>query len=166
MAGAVRTGDREEPISSDANSSVTSMREAGRSPARGPQAVESGPALSTFTASWQLALEATAKSLKTVRSYTDSVRWLCRYLDDEGLPASVEVLAAGVTGGPAADLAGTIGRTVLGSLMPLRRLRTIPRVVKRAISKYNARGTIDRKTYKATLDITILASPLTTSGHP
>lgn len=76
------------------------------------------------------------------------------------------ILAAGITSGPAADLAGTIGRTVLARLMPPRRLRTSPRVVKRAISKYNARGTIDRKTRKATLHITILANPLTTSGHP
>ena len=69
------------------------------------------------------------------------------------------VLAAGVTAGAAIDLAGTIGRTVLASLMLPRRLRTSPRVVKRAISKYNARGTIDRTTRKATIDIAILAAP-------
>jgi hypothetical protein len=40
--------------------------------------------------------------------------------------------------------------------MPPRRLRISPRVVKRAISKYNARGKIDRATYKATIDIAIL----------
>ena len=34
MVGAVRTGDREEPMSSDADSSVTSMREARRARAR------------------------------------------------------------------------------------------------------------------------------------
>jgi hypothetical protein len=43
--------------------------------------------------------------------------------------------------------------------MPPRRLRTSPRVVKRAISKYNARGTIDRTTYKATVDLAILPAP-------
>ena len=69
------------------------------------------------------------------------------------------VLAAGVTVGAAIDLAGTIGRTVLASLMPARRLRTSPRVVKRAISKYNARGKTDRTTRKATIDIAILATP-------
>jgi hypothetical protein len=76
------------------------------------------------------------------------------------------VLAAGVTAGPAIDLAGAIGRTVLASLMPARRLRTSPRVVKRAISKYNARGTIDRTTRTATIDIAILAAPLTTDSGP
>jgi hypothetical protein len=43
--------------------------------------------------------------------------------------------------------------------MPNRRIRTRPRVVKRAISKYNAKGTIDRTSYMAT--ITILTSPTT-----
>jgi hypothetical protein len=76
------------------------------------------------------------------------------------------ILAAGVTAGPAADLAGTIGRTVLASLMPPRRLRTSPRVVKRAISKYNARGTIDRTTREATIDIAILPAPLTGGNDP
>jgi hypothetical protein len=41
------------------------------------------------------------------------------------------------------DLVGAIGRLVLANLLPDRRIRTSPRVVKRAISKYNARGTID-----------------------
>ena len=44
--------------------------------------------------------------------------------------------------------------------------RTSPRVVKRAISKYNARGTIDRATYKATIAIEIIAAPLTASDAP
>jgi len=65
------------------------------------------------------------------------------------------ILAAGITAGNATDLAGNIGRSVLASLMPPRRLRTSPRVVKRAISKYNARGKVDRTTYTATIDITI-----------
>ena len=76
------------------------------------------------------------------------------------------ILAAGVTAGPAADLAGTIGRLVLSSLMPARRLRVSPRVVKRAISKYNARGKVDRATYKATIDIVILTTDLTPGDEP
>jgi hypothetical protein len=76
------------------------------------------------------------------------------------------ILAAGVTAGPAADLAGNIGRLVLASLMPARRLRTSPRVVKRAISKYNARGMIDRTTCKAAIDIAVIAAPLTEHDAP
>jgi hypothetical protein len=52
MAGAVRTDDREEPVSSDASLSVTSMREARRSRARRAAAASSGPALSTFIGSF------------------------------------------------------------------------------------------------------------------
>ena len=76
-------------MSSEASSSVTSMREARRSRTR-RAAAASGPALSTFIASWQLALDAAAKSSRTVRSYTDSVRAFCRFLVDQGMPASVE----------------------------------------------------------------------------
>ncbi|HEX4090257.1 MAG TPA: IS4 family transposase [Trebonia sp.] len=76
------------------------------------------------------------------------------------------ILAAGVLAGPATDLAGTIGRHVLASLMPSRRLRTSPRVVKRAISKYNARGKIDRTSYKAAITIDIITTPLTPSDGP
>ena len=75
-------------------------------------------------------------------------------------------LAAGVIAGARIDLAGQIGRTVLASLMPTRRLRISPRVVKRAISKYNARGNIDRATYKATIDIAVLTSSLTPANDP
>jgi hypothetical protein len=58
------------------------------------------------------------------------------------------------------DLAGKIGRAVLANLLADRRLRVSPRVVKRAISKDNARGpTINRTSYKATLSIDILAPP-------
>jgi hypothetical protein len=45
------------------------------------------------------------------------------------------ILAAGVLAGPVTDLAGTIGRLVLASLMPGRRRRTSPRVVKRAMTR-------------------------------
>jgi hypothetical protein len=76
------------------------------------------------------------------------------------------ILAAGVTAGTVTDLAGNIGRLVLASLMPGRRMRTSPRVVKRAISKYNARGKIDRTSYKAAIAIDIITTPLTPSDGP
>jgi hypothetical protein len=79
------------------------------------------------------------------------------------------VKAANVIAGTVIDLVGTIGRHVLDNLMPARRLRVSPRIVKRAISKYNARGpTIDRRSYKATLNIDIFTppEPLTTSPGP
>jgi hypothetical protein len=66
------------------------------------------------------------------------------------------------------DLVRTTGRHVLADLMPARRLRVSPRIVKRAISKYQARGTvIDRTSYKATVGIDILAPPdaLTTTTN-
>jgi site-specific recombinase XerD len=77
----------------DATSSVTSMREARRTRARRAP-VSSGPALSTFISSWQLAIEAAAKSPRTVRSYTDSVRTLCRFLVNQNVPTSVEEVDA------------------------------------------------------------------------
>ncbi|MGH3830853.1 MAG: IS4 family transposase [Pseudonocardiaceae bacterium] len=70
------------------------------------------------------------------------------------------VKAAGVIADTVIDLVGTIGRRVLDNLMPDRRLRTNPRVVKRAISKYvasNARGRVRAGSYKATININILA---------
>ena len=76
------------------------------------------------------------------------------------------VLAAGVLAGPATDLAGTIGRLVLASPMPGRRLRISPRVVKRAMSRYNAKGKVDRATRKATIAIAILGAPLTPGDEP
>jgi hypothetical protein len=71
------------------------------------------------------------------------------------------VQAAGVIADTVIDLVGAVGRLVLANLLPDRRVRTKPRIVKRAISKYNARGpNIDRTTYKATINISILtASP-------
>jgi hypothetical protein len=76
------------------------------------------------------------------------------------------ILAAGVIAGTSVDLAGRIGRAVLAGLMPPRRLRISPRVVKRAMSRYNAKGRVDRTTYKATIDIAILAADLPTGGEP
>jgi hypothetical protein len=69
------------------------------------------------------------------------------------------VQAAGVIADTVIDLVGVIGRQVLANLLPDRRIRTSPRVVKRAISKYNARGTLDRTSYKATISIDILDPP-------
>ncbi len=78
------------------------------------------------------------------------------------------VQASGIIADTTIDLVGKIGRLVLGNLMPDRRLRLNARTVKRAISKYNARGPhIDRATYQATLTIDILATPaLTPSPEP
>jgi hypothetical protein len=60
------------------------------------------------------------------------------------------VKAAGVIADTVMDLCGRIGRLVLDNLMPDRRVRTNPRTVKRAISKYNARGpNINRATNRA-----------------
>jgi hypothetical protein len=73
--------------------------------------------------------------------------------------------AAGVIAGTTIDLAGTIGRHVLAGLLPAPRLRASPRIVKRAISKYQARGPgIDRASYKATIGIDILAPPATSTA--
>lgn len=69
------------------------------------------------------------------------------------------VQAAGVIAETLIDLVGGIGRRVLDNLLPERRLRVSPRVVKRAISKYQARGpNINRRSYKATLEINILTA--------
>jgi hypothetical protein len=79
------------------------------------------------------------------------------------------IQAAGVIASTTIDLVGKIGRAVLDNLLADRRLRVSPRVVKRAISKYNARGPhINRTSYKATLHIDILTPPtrLTTSADP
>jgi hypothetical protein len=75
------------------------------------------------------------------------------------------VQAAGVIADTVIDLVGAIGRLILDNLTPQRRQRTNARTVKRAISKYNARGpNIDRRTYKATLNINVLAGPTLTTG--
>ena len=67
------------------------------------------------------------------------------------------IQAANVIADTVIDLVGTIGGHVLAHLMPTRRLRVCPRIVKRAISKYQARGSnIDRTSYKTTVSIDIL----------
>lgn len=76
------------------------------------------------------------------------------------------VQAAGIFHNTAIDLTGTIGRRILADLMPNRRTRTRPRVIKRAISRHQARGTVDRTTYKATISTDILTThPLTPDTH-
>lgn len=67
------------------------------------------------------------------------------------------IQTAGLIADVTIDLVGRIGAAVLADLMPDRRVRTRPRVIKRAISKYRAKGQdIDRRTYPATLQTTIL----------
>jgi hypothetical protein len=70
------------------------------------------------------------------------------------------ILAHAVIADEVLDLVGAIGRRVLQRLQPARRQRIKQRIVKRALSKYNARGpAIDRTTYKSTFSITVLVSP-------
>jgi hypothetical protein len=73
--------------------------------------------------------------------------------------------AAGVIADSVIDLVGRIGRAVLNDLLPERRTRISPRVVKRAISKHRAKGDIDRANHHATITITIKPG-LTTSPEP
>jgi hypothetical protein len=74
--------------------------------------------------------------------------------------------AAGVISATVIDLVGKIGRAVLTGLLPEHRTRISPRVVKRAISKHRAKGTIDRTNHQATIAITTASTtnpdPLTT----
>jgi hypothetical protein len=63
--------------------------------------------------------------------------------------------AAGVIADTTIDLVGAIGHAVLAALLPTRRSRTSPRVVKRATSKHRATGSTDRNNYKTTLTIHI-----------
>jgi len=60
------------------------------------------------------------------------------------------------------DLVGELGRQVLDQLMPTRRCRTNPRVVKRAISVYaanTARGRIRAPSRKTAITIDVLSAP-------
>jgi FAD dependent oxidoreductase len=89
--------------------------------------------------------------------------WTAYYLKGARPDLRVVVLEGAFAGfgeggasGATTDLARAIGRAVLASPMPSRRLRTSPRVGKRAIAKYNARGNVDRATYEATIAIEIL----------
>jgi len=76
------------------------------------------------------------------------------------------IQAAGVIADTVIDLVGTIGPAVLANLLPDRRIRTRPRIVKRAIFKYNAKGSnVDRTSYKATTSINVLTPPELTPSH-
>ena len=69
------------------------------------------------------------------------------------------IQAANVIAGETIDLAGTIGRHILASLLPARRLRVSPRAVKRPLSRYAYKSLhVDRRTYKATISIDILTA--------
>src|SRR5215472_16768518 len=74
--------------------SVTSMGEARRNRGHREGRAASGPPLTAFVTSWQLALEAAAKSQRTVRSYLDSVRALHAFLTAQGMPSDVEGVEA------------------------------------------------------------------------
>ncbi len=65
------------------------------------------------------------------------------------------IQAAGVIADTTIDVIGKIGHAVLDHLLPIRRRRTSPRIVKRAISKHRAKGPVDRNSYNITVDITI-----------
>lgn len=75
------------------------------------------------------------------------------------------VQAAGIIAHTTIDLAGRIGRQILANLLPQRRIRTNPRTVKRAMSRYNAKTrTINRATYPATITIHTHGASTSTNG--
>jgi hypothetical protein len=74
------------------------------------------------------------------------------------------VHAAGVIANTVVDLVGVIGRAILADLLPTRRTRVSPRVVKRAISKHRAKGDVDRTNYYAEISIDILTPTNLTTG--
>lgn len=65
------------------------------------------------------------------------------------------IQAAGVIADSVIDLIEGIAPPVLDNPMPDGCIRTTPRVVKRAIFKHNAKGTVNRTGYKATISIDI-----------
>jgi hypothetical protein len=72
------------------------------------------------------------------------------------------IKAAGVIADTRVDLLGTIGRQVLDHLLPDRRCRTSPRVVKRAISKFaahTASGRLHGPSYQTTISLEVLTDP-------
>ena len=72
------------------------------------------------------------------------------------------IAAAGVIDASTNDLVGVIGRQVLDHLLPARRCRTTPRVVKRAISKYaahSASGRLHGPSHRAAISIDVLSDP-------
>jgi hypothetical protein len=87
--------------------------------------------------------------------------WSLRRQDDPlEAPAFGQRQASGVIADTSIDLVGAIGRHVLARLMPRPPPARLPRIVKRAISKYQARGSnVDRARYKVTVSIEIHAAP-------
>jgi hypothetical protein len=69
------------------------------------------------------------------------------------------IQAAGVIAGTVIDLTGGIGRRVLGSLLPARRLRVSPRIVKRALSGTRPKDQISPDAATKPPSISILATP-------
>lgn len=72
------------------------------------------------------------------------------------------IKATGVIADTTIDLVGVIGRQVLAGLLPERRRRTTPRVVKRAISTYaphTASGRLRGPSHSATIGIDVLRDP-------
>ena len=72
------------------------------------------------------------------------------------------IKAAGIISDTTVDLVGIIGRKVRDGLLPARRCRTTPRVVKRAISNYaphTASGRLRGPSYRAIISIDVLADP-------
>jgi hypothetical protein len=70
--------------------------------------------------------------------------------------------AADVIAATPVDLVGIIGQQVLNDLLPDRRARSCPRVVKRAISKFaahTASGRLHGPSYQATISIDVLTDP-------
>jgi hypothetical protein len=75
------------------------------------------------------------------------------------------IQAANIIADTVVDLTGAIGRQILAQLIPNRRTRHNPRIVKRAISKYQARGpNPNRTSHKATISIQIQTGPASTTG--
>lgn len=56
---------------------------------RAQRALQS-PTLASLVPSWELALEASNKSKRTIRSYTDTARWLAKRLAENELPVDVD----------------------------------------------------------------------------
>jgi hypothetical protein len=76
------------------------------------------------------------------------------------------VQAANVIAETTVDLVGSIGRQLLGNLMPARRLRVSSRAVKRPLSRYAYKSLgVDRKSYLATISIDIIAGQPTLTNR-
>jgi hypothetical protein len=74
------------------------------------------------------------------------------------------IAATGVIADTVIDLVGVIGRRVLDDLLPARRPRTAPRVVKRAISNYTVKTATGRvrgpsRAITIKIDIMVAADP-------